>query len=224
MKVETHRYRCAVRVDSPTIADDFEVAIFLTEQSTRHSLLTKQKKFHDKKGRIKSNSGKLTGWLEKDAGSAPIDVDQDTAPITIREESDDEAAMGLEDYPEATTSTTTTKSSGRKRRRVIDDQPIEIEDTISDDEGFQTQSMPGGGQGLGEDQNEPAPEDDDKKKLGLNTAYDGFSIYGRILCLVVKRKGVTNRATGASANQGGQQMLENWVSTQAAQETILEAD
>ena len=59
--------------------------------------------------------------------------------------------------------------------------------------------------------------EDDKKKLGLNTSYEGFSIYGRILCLVVKRRGVRN-VTG-SVPASSQAMLENWVSTQAAGQT-----
>jgi hypothetical protein len=56
-------------------------------------------------------------------------------------------------------------------------------------------------------------EGDDSKKLGLRTSYDGFSIYGRILCLVVKRRSVRN--PGATSSQA---MLENWVSTQAVAE------
>ncbi|MCJ1279089.1 hypothetical protein MMC21_006911 [Puttea exsequens] len=58
---------------------------------------------------------------------------------------------------------------------------------------------------------------DDKKKLGLRTVYDGFSIYGRILCLVVKRK---EEARGKeSATESGQAMMEEWIaSTQAAAE------
>lgn len=56
---------------------------------------------------------------------------------------------------------------------------------------------------------------DETKKLGLRTSYDGFSIYGRILCLVVKRRGARNAAPASGAASGSQAMLENWVSTQA---------
>lgn len=64
---------------------------------------------------------------------------------------------------------------------------------------------------------------DEKKKMFLETEYDGFSIYGRILCLVVKRRGV---AKGASSSGGivmgsgqGQAMMEGWIaSTQVGQE------
>lgn len=153
--------------------DDFEVSIFLTEHSSRHSILTKQKVFKDKP-RIQSNSGKLTGWLAGETAEQPVVVDEaSTEPIVIREEDDDDH-VNLTDIPEA-------DGSGD---RVI-------------------------GTDVG---------DDEKKKLGLNTSYEGFSIYGRILCLVVKRRGVRNQAGNNSASASSQQMMENWVSTQAAAE------
>jgi len=61
---------------------------------------------------------------------------------------------------------------------------------------------------------------DDKKKLGMRTLYDGFSIYGRILCLMIKRRGGRVSAGAASS----QQLMENWISTQAAQEGIVDED
>ena len=30
--------------------------------------------------------------------------------------------------------------------------------------------------------------EDEKKKMAMDTTYEGFAIYGRVLCLVVKRK------------------------------------
>jgi hypothetical protein len=72
---------------------------------------------------------------------------------------------------------------------------------------------------------EPEVEDeDDKKKLALNTTYDGFSIYGRILCLIVKRKGKKAAQSTLGAPAGGSQMMETWVSTQVAQEAGLQDD
>ena len=65
-------------------------------------------------------------------------------------------------------------------------------------------------------------DDDDKKKLALNTSYDGFSIYGRILCLVVKRKGKKSQPSGIVV--GGSQMMEHWVGTQALAEGGLDED
>ncbi|KAJ4358446.1 uncharacterized protein N0V89_003029 [Didymosphaeria variabile] len=155
--------------------EDFEVSIFLTELSSRHSVLTKQKAFKNQP-RIQSNSGKLTNWLNGGNSEQPLVIsDGPTEPIVIREEEDDEP-VSLADIPEA--------------------------------DGSENQTT------------DAASEHDQKKKLGLNTSYDGFSIYGRILCLVVKRRGARHQAGSNSAPVSSQQMLENWVSTQAQAEQV----
>ncbi|KAI1414079.1 hypothetical protein F5Y13DRAFT_21672 [Hypoxylon sp. FL1857] len=70
--------------------------------------------------------------------------------------------------------------------------------------------------------------DDDKKKLAMDISYEGFSIYGRVLCLVVKRRDgnigsgpqqtgrgrATPAAGGSHATKpggGGQAMMENFI-------------
>lgn len=61
-------------------------------------------------------------------------------------------------------------------------------------------------------------DEDDKKKMGMSTTYEGFRIYGRILCLVVKRK-------GSKGKEGvGQAMLEEWISSTQAGEGRLSDD
>ena len=188
------------------LPDDFEVSIFLTENSTRHSLLTKHKTFTEKPA-MKSNSNKLTGWLTSGNGDAPIDVDADTV---VRHEEDDET-INLRDIPEAESSTTAARS---KRQRSGDDEPLFVDD-VSDasSDGFQIQRSPASKRTKTATTADDADDEEtDDKKMGINTSYDGFAIYGRILCLVVKRRGAR---AGAST---GQQMLESWVSTQAAQD------
>jgi hypothetical protein len=178
--------------------DDFEVSIFLTELSSRHSVLTKQKVFKDKP-RIQSNSGKLTNWLTGGTNEQPVVVNEDPTDPIIIEEQDDEG-VNLADIPLAEAAQEPRRSARAKRGRHDEDQQ-------SDDSGedlFVPEAA----------MNQDDVEQDDKKKMGLNTSYDGFSIYGRILCLVVKRRGVRGNAGGAPASS--QQMLENWVSTQAA--------
>ncbi|OKL64655.1 hypothetical protein UA08_00097 [Talaromyces atroroseus] len=136
------------------VEDDFEVAIFLRESGTRHSLLTKQKVF-GKQGRIKSNSNKLTGTT-------------DSAGILI--ESDDEENMT--NVPEAT------------------------EDT----EGIEGIEDEGG-----------------EKKLRFETSYEGFTIWGWVLCLLVTRRGRGNRprmGETAAAATSGQALMEEWIGTQ----------
>ncbi|PSR94484.1 hypothetical protein BD289DRAFT_480480 [Coniella lustricola] len=54
---------------------------------------------------------------------------------------------------------------------------------------------------------EHGPEDD-KKKLAMDISYEGFSIYGRVLCLVVKRRengggGIARAGSGTGGGRGG---------------------
>lgn len=82
---------------------------------------------------------------------------------------------------------------------------------------------------------EDEPEED-KKKLSLRTEFEGFSIYSRILCLVVKRRGPVNvgRAPAASTpstarqmdslnprTRSGNQIMENWI---AMSQAVKEGD
>lgn len=94
---------------------------------------------------------------------------------------------------------------------------------------------------------EGAPEGaqrDDKKKLAMDISYEGFSIYGRVLCLVIKRRdgyaggkgkgkavattsAASTAARGGRAGQsvapGGQAVMENWItSTQMPADAIAE--
>lgn len=208
--------------------EDFEVAIFLKENSTRHSLLTKHKKFADKP-RIRSTGSKLTGWLEKNNVEHPIRIEEDEEiPEVLIEEGNDDV-VELKDIPEVH------KGNSGKKRRAEDGGGEEEDDALfvssSDEEFFATQrvksTQPSKKRRRDKNVEEPTAEhleeqeQDDKKKLHMDTSYDGFSIYGRILCLIVTRKGKKD----AAALTGGSEMMENWVSTQAAQEAgILDDD
>ena len=56
---------------------------------------------------------------------------------------------------------------------------------------------------------------DDKKKLGVRTTYQGFSIWGWVLCLLVTRKSSTKK----SAEQNiGQALMEEWISSTQGQD------
>jgi hypothetical protein len=101
---------------------------------------------------------------------------------------------------------------------IDDDDDVHIQEESSE-EGVNLHDIPTvsdeeqNGQGGRASKAVPAANDD--KKLAPHTIYDGFSIYGRVLCLVVKRKGIATSATGSKAISS-QQMIENWVSTQVA--------
>lgn len=177
--------------------------------------MTKQKVFKDKP-RIQSNSGKLTNWLTTGTTDQPVVINELAAdPVVIEE--DDEDAVKLADIPEAPKRSTRTKRSrgeAEKDASESDEEDLFVPETAASKRS-KTGATPADAEVI-EDEDE---SQDDKKKLGLNTSYEGFSIYGRILCLVVKRRGVRNAAGGAAAPVSSQQMLENWVSTQAAGQT-----
>ncbi|KAI1489758.1 hypothetical protein F5X96DRAFT_592369 [Biscogniauxia mediterranea] len=226
------------------VQDDFEASIFLTETTTRHSLLTKHKHFHDTtQTKLTSNSGRLISA----ANETPIDVDamRDLPPIR-REESDDDAATLLATIPAVNESAVSGRRSKRARSsaganayRGAGDQHSDAE-VISDDQGDTGEEEEDGlfTESPGDSHAGPPPakrrrevqvtadedEDDDKKKLAMDISYEGFSIYGRVLCLVVKRReggvfnvpgrsGSTNSAAtaGKAKAGGGQAMMENFI-------------
>ncbi|KAI1177374.1 hypothetical protein F4777DRAFT_214252 [Nemania sp. FL0916] len=224
------------------VEDEFEVSIFLTETSTRHSLVTKHKHFHDTtQTKLKSNSGRLIS----ETNDAPIDLEDPAADsaATIRLESDDEDAGGtLAAIPAIAQAAPESGSRRPKRTRgrstdidvsadvyadpdaghvavdpvnqfeVASDEDSGGHDSQHEDDGLFVESptsesprpppakrqrpAPAAGAGAG------SGDEDDKKKLAMDVSYEGFSIYGRVLCLVVKRRDVSGR---------GQAMMENFI-------------
>jgi hypothetical protein len=111
----------------------------------------------------------------------------DKEPVLIRDESDDETdLMPLDKIPSA-------------------------QDGAEDDEPPQKRARNSGGQQLVEEL-----EEDDKKKLAFRTSYEGFSIWGWVLCLLVDRKGGPGKkASGIDA----QALMAEWItSTQLQRE------
>ena len=51
--------------------------------------------------------------------------------------------------------------------------------------------------------------EDDKKKLGFKTNYEGFSIWGWVLCLFIERKGGPGKKSGAEGN--AQALMQDWI-------------
>ncbi|KAL8690308.1 MAG: hypothetical protein Q9218_004215 [Villophora microphyllina] len=186
------------------VEDDFEVAVFLTETSSRHAILHKEKRAKTERPRLGTTKGRLTGPGTQDV---PIEVTEIADQIVLREESQEEKILDLADVP------------------AVDDvpsqhQPAQDTSLFVSDGSDQDSSTPVPQRRKNTSRRQAATPDEDvdnedKKKLGLNTSYDGFSIYGRILCLVVKRRG---KAKGKDlAGGAGQAMMEDWIaSTQMA--------
>ncbi|PHH70610.1 hypothetical protein CDD80_5889 [Ophiocordyceps camponoti-rufipedis] len=189
------------------IQDDFEVSIFLTERNTRHALLRKHKHFRDKAPeRLRSNSNKLMG----ESSQAPVEVDDDdddddtTAPI-LRERDSEDDDIDLAKIPVA--------RPKRRRGTTVDDDGGDEDDAAVEEDVVEVLSGA----------EEPAPkrprrggdDQDDKKKLALDVTYEGFDIYGRVLCLVVKKRSqqAASEARGVKPGGQGQARMENWISS-----------
>ncbi|KAK2023363.1 hypothetical protein LX32DRAFT_147539 [Colletotrichum zoysiae] len=211
------------------VQDEFEVSMFLTETSTRHSLLTKQKHFRDKAtGKLQSNSNKLIG----ETNDAPIHLDMEAegsgAGVPVREESESEDdAGGLSRIP-AVDETSRPRRSKRQRGepRAPD---VDYEVPSGDDAGHVTSAIEIDSE---DDDDVPPPskrikkrgagldgehEDDDKKKMAVDVSYEGFAIYGRVLCLVVKKRHglrlAASSGPGSAKQPAGQASMENWINS-----------
>lgn len=64
----------------------------------------------------------------------------------------------------------------------------------------------------------------DDKKLQLTTSYEGFGIWGWVLCLLVTRKGHKSRkgVESSSGAASGQALMEEWIGTQM--QPVLDED
>lgn len=244
------------------------MSIFLTETDTRHSLLFKHKHFRDTtQTKLTSNSSKLTG-ASRDAaidvdGQAQAALD---APAVLREDDDDVIALhSIPTIDEGATNAAPTGSPSAvrptKRRRG---RSSALPRSDYEGEGRDNTEIPNSDEDDGDmfvsDQDSDSSAEatppakrrkdtasaehaelqvDDKKKLAMDISYEGFSIYGRVLCLVVKKRsgGTTaGRTTAAKAGRGkagqsvaagGQAVMENWITStqipEAASDEVLNA-
>ncbi|KAM0217907.1 hypothetical protein ACHAPA_001221 [Fusarium lateritium] len=197
-------------VKDVVVSDEFEVSIFLTETSTRHSLLYKTKHFRDKQPlKMESNSSKLIGETD----SIPVDVEDVYRAPVLQEEDDDE--VRLADIPIAEAATRRSKRQrGMLNPGQDDDEAFEDDETASAIEiDSDTEAPPHKRHRARE--NDGLDGSDDKKKLAMDVSYEGFAIYGQVLCLVVKKRAsaAATSAGGAKGRPEGQAMMENWISS-----------
>lgn len=182
---------------------------------------------------MQSNSSRLTG----NTNDEPIDLEhpesddafevlnkvpisnRDT-PIILREESDDEG--GLDQIPTADevigeSEGESTRRSKRQRttREDVDndsgDSLFEEEDSDSD-----VELRPSKKSKKGKDtdmiiEDEEGGASEDKKKMAMETRYDGFSIYGRVLCLIIKPRNPGKGRGRPGFGGGGSAMMEDWI-------------
>lgn len=171
----------------------------------------KEKRAKPEKPRLGSTDAKLTGEGTRDV---PVEIVDATEPVALREESQEEKMPGLADIPAANDEDGLIATPQDEALFVSGSSSPAFDDT----EASTTRKA--------SSRSKVAPADldfdrDDKKKLALRTSYDGFSIYGRILCLVVKRRG--NARGKDLAGGAGQAMMEGWIaSTQMAEAQMMD--
>jgi hypothetical protein len=105
--------------------------------------------------------------------------------------------------------------NGGKLTRV-DRAPVTIQDE-SDDEHDRLAKIPEAvdldDQDLdddGADTDLAGRDDDGKKKLGFKTTYEGFSIWGWVLCLFIERKGGPGKKAAAPEGHA-QALMQDWI-------------
>ena len=208
--------------------------------------------------RLTSNSSKLTGASREAAidveGESPRGGAEADVPI-LREEEDDEDVINMADIPpldETAAAANPTNRRPKRRRSGMTsphEQGEEADENSDDVDGIDTDSSAdelfvGGGGGDESDTAIGQPpskrrrekaaavgdteERDDKKKMAMDISYEGFAIYGRVLCLVVKRRGGGTKGGGTKGGgnpavpsgsksqtdrAGGQAMMENWIAS-----------
>ncbi|OBT86278.1 hypothetical protein VE02_05573 [Pseudogymnoascus sp. 03VT05] len=172
--------------------DGFEVSVFLTETSTRHTVLKRRKIFREpeRKG----------------------DTDPDAPAPLLREEDDDDDDVVIQDVPPAP-STAESTNQPPPTRRSKRTRPTEDADTLfvadsdasdasTDEDGPPSKrarsAAPLGG---------AEEEELDEKKMAMRSEYDGYGIYGRVLCLIVTKTAVKD------AGGGGREVMEEWIAS-----------
>ncbi|PYH98247.1 hypothetical protein BO71DRAFT_316886 [Aspergillus ellipticus CBS 707.79] len=182
------------------VDEDFEIALFLRESRTRHSLLTRHKEFDDG-GDSRGNASAARTQTAGSSGSAAA------AAAEILIESDDESGLEMQDIPEEETTTAAAAAdaedgdnAGGKRRRDADGE----------------NDSPDGRRRTSKRRKEKEEEADaEDKKMCFRTNYEGFNIYGWVLCLLVTRKGEKAGTRATPSEPGRQVLMEEWISTQA---------
>ncbi|PLB45588.1 hypothetical protein P170DRAFT_457902 [Aspergillus steynii IBT 23096] len=167
--------------------DEFEVALFLRESRTRHSLLTRHKEFEDQ--------GHGTG-VGRNKGKNPEAGTQADTGILVESESEDES--GLRNIPQAGTDEDEDggETSGKRRRATAGSSGDDVRVSKRQKD-----------QDWGDD-------DGEDKKMRFRTNYEGFNIYGWTLCLLVTRKGGRARPAATPSEPSRQALMEEWMSTQ----------
>ncbi|KFX99028.1 hypothetical protein V490_01986, partial [Pseudogymnoascus sp. VKM F-3557] len=174
-------------VKDVVVGDGFEVSVFLTETSTRHTVLKRRKIFREpeRKG----------------------DTDPDDPAPLLREEDDDVVIQDVPPAPAIDADVPApTRRSKRTRTTVTSDDANDLfvadsDASTSDDEDTPPSKRARSAAPVVEE------EEQDEKKMAMRSEFDGYSIYGRVLCLIV------TKTAGKDAGTGGREVMEDWITS-----------
>ncbi|PWW78501.1 hypothetical protein C7212DRAFT_357114 [Tuber magnatum] len=258
--------KSAKPVNDVVVEDGYEVSIFLTNSGTRHTVMTKRKMLRGSTGDGDGGGGGGGGELGGLMGGARVraqlrrEEDDSDGGGVINLDSIPGAPLPETSGSSSASTTKNLSTSGRNKRKSPDPPPNTEEGGgsggDSDSDPFEPPLKRPRRTAIGastkrtitiRDEDDDADPDwsenggdepeEDKKKLSLRTEFEGFSIYSRILCLVVKRRGPINagRAPAASSapstarqmdspnpkSRAGNRIMENWI---AMSQVVKEGD
>lgn len=189
-------------------------------------MLTKHKHFRENiPPRLQSNTNNLIGNNNENALTVEDDDRNDQVPIVLEEDSD-EHNNRLDNIPLASDSRLTRPKRRRNMNNSGDDfEADELDETApaisveSDPEQPPQKRLRE--DGVSGEVDEVDDNDDDKKKLAMDVSYEGFSLYGRVLCLVVRKtdnpnqRGTASNTAGlnSSSKPAGQANMNNWITS-----------
>ena len=160
--------------------------------------MRKEKRVKSEKAKLGTKEGRLTGPGTRDV---PLEISDDRGADLIRGESQGESETNLMDIPAAQDDDRDSESS---QESGSNEQDLFVADEAHSEDA-RARKASRSRRGIDD------VVEDDKMKMALNTTYDGFSIYGRILCLVVRRRRLTEGKELAGG--AGQAMMEEWIAS-----------
>jgi len=185
---------------------DFEAALYLTGAGSLHAVLRKDRSVEATKP-ITSNSTRLT------------DASRSSPVVEIRQEEDEddgECEFAMMDIPEAPA----VADDGSQDGPLFLPGPADVD---SDDDFVPL--PPSQRRAAGTAAGQTAAEDK-KEKVKFRTEYEGFTIYDKVLCLVVTRKEKRKEKGRKGDKAGGDSvdLIDRWIAVSQAVRDGDEAD
>ena len=157
----------------------------------------------------------------------PVTVDDDTqsSPLLLHEASDEielDFVPPVDTISEVDLRGASLQDSGRRRGRAPSGSGPSPRATNPESDSLHQQGSAQPERLMNSSHLASTGTEDEKKKMGMMTLYDGFSIYGFTLYLVVTRTfGPTGTTDTSSGSAGGQAMIKDWIaSTQQAVQDV----